>query len=343
MYLYLDQREQHIIPLFPNLPFIKKKTLQTGDFMITSFSSLQPSLKPSLHFNEENEGNKEKECEESEEKILYLFERKTLKDLSASLKDGRFTEQKTRLLEAAKTIKVFYIIEGSLGYAPETLIEGIAFSKLNAAINKIYIEGLGVVRTKDKENTVQFLLEFYKSVERHYPKEMQGGSIKIVTEKKIVSNEELKEKIFQALPGIGPTLLPSLKSYSLVDLFKLSQSDIENIKYTSGRRVGKKSADIIHALLPGYNQEFERERRNLTENEQIERIKALKGDNKASIKILAEFPGISKKTAEYMLTQYSLAQIIFTEPSELENFMRSPSKRFGPALAKKINVISSFK
>lgn len=337
MYLYLDQREQHIIPLFPNLPFIKKKTLQTGDFMITSFSS------SSLHDKEEKEEQPFSPCEKEEEKILYLFERKTLKDLSASLKDGRFTEQKIRLLEAAKTVRVFYIIEGALGYAPETLIEGIAFSKLNAAINKIYIEGLGVVRTKDKEGTVQFLLEFFKSVERHHPKDITGGSTKIVTEKKIVSNEELKEKIFQALPGIGPTLLPSLKSYSLIDLFKLSQTDIENIKYTSGRRVGKKSADIIHALLPGYSQEFERERRTLSESEQIEKIKELKGDNKASIKILAEIPGISKKTAEYILSQYSLAQIIFTQPFELENFMRSPSKRFGPALAKKINNIASFK
>lgn len=319
MNLYIDQREQQIIPLFPDLSYIKKKTLQTGDFIITSFCA-----------------------QKEEEKILYLFERKTLKDLSASIKDGRFTDQKIRLLEAAATIKVFYIIEGSIGYDSETMIEGIAFNKLNAAINKIYIEGLGVIRTKDKQGTVNFLLEFYKSVERHHPKEITGGSMTTVTEKKIATNEEIKERIFQALPGIGPTLLPSLKQYSLKDLFKLSQYQLENIKYTSGRRVGKKAADIIYALIPGYSQEFECERRKLSEEEQIEKLKSLKGDNKGSIKVLTEFPGISKKTAEYILSKYSLAEIIFTPSLILENFMRSPSKRFGPVLAKKINAIASF-
>ncbi len=329
MQLYLDQREQQLLPLFPDAPHIVKKTLQTGDFMISFSSSFAQGAK---------EGSLREE-KEDEESILYLFERKTLKDLSASLKDGRFVEQKKRLLEIAKTTKVFYIIEGSLGYSPETLIEGIAFSKLNAAINKIYIEGLGVVRTKDKQGTVDFLLNFFKSVQKHHPQNVTGGSITEVTEKKEVSNEEYKEKIFKALPGIGETLLPSFKNLSLADLFKMPLYELENIKYTSGRKIGKRAADIMYALIPGYTREFELLCKG---KDRIECIKTLKGDNKASIKVLAEFPGISKKTAEFILKDHSLAEIIFTEPHLLQDFLKTPSRKIGPVIAKKINALAFF-
>ena len=70
--------------------------------------------------------------------------------------------------------------------------------------------------------------------------------------------------------------------------------------------------------------------------------KIVKFKGKESSKILAEFPGVSKKTAEYLLEHHSLAEIIFTDPIYLEDFMKSPSRRLGPAVAKKINAISIF-
>ena len=49
-----------------------------------------------------------------EQKIIYIFERKTIEDLIASIKDGRYNEQKTRLnaiVSRGNALKYFYIIE----------------------------------------------------------------------------------------------------------------------------------------------------------------------------------------------------------------------------------------
>jgi ERCC4-type nuclease len=46
----------------------------------------------------------------------FIFERKTLEDLLASIKDGRYTNQKARLFEVFQPSQIFYIIEGTLGF-----------------------------------------------------------------------------------------------------------------------------------------------------------------------------------------------------------------------------------
>jgi ERCC4-type nuclease len=43
--------------------------------------------------------------------ILYIFERKTVKDLISSIHDGRYREQKARMLSIYNTIQLSYIIE----------------------------------------------------------------------------------------------------------------------------------------------------------------------------------------------------------------------------------------
>jgi ERCC4-type nuclease len=48
-------------------------------------------------------------------KILAIFERKTVNDMLASLKDGRYKEQKLRLMSnhcQDKTKRIYYILEG---------------------------------------------------------------------------------------------------------------------------------------------------------------------------------------------------------------------------------------
>lgn len=55
----------------------------------------------------------------AQEKDIVLFERKTLADLAASIRDGRYKEQSFRLIESATTSgfnthHIVYIIEGDL-------------------------------------------------------------------------------------------------------------------------------------------------------------------------------------------------------------------------------------
>ena len=45
---------------------------------------------------------------------LIIIERKTIEDLASSIKDGRYREQKARLLQHFNKNQIIYIIEGNL-------------------------------------------------------------------------------------------------------------------------------------------------------------------------------------------------------------------------------------
>ena len=87
MSITIDYREQDIITYiterYPTIS-IQTANLQVGDILITS------------------------------ELDTLVFERKTIADLAASIKDGRYHEQKQRLKSIYPHHRITYIIEGSL-------------------------------------------------------------------------------------------------------------------------------------------------------------------------------------------------------------------------------------
>jgi ERCC4-type nuclease len=99
--VYIDCRERHLITLFEenSITFVSK-SLDIGDILITY----------------ENE------------KVYCIIERKSVKDLNASLKDGRYKEQKQRLLNNFDKKNILYILE-----------DYISFESLNAQKNQSVI------------------------------------------------------------------------------------------------------------------------------------------------------------------------------------------------------------
>ena len=87
MELIIDSREKKIIDTLNNLETkYTVETLDIGDIIIRN--------------NNQN---------------IIIFERKTYKDMLSSLKDGRYKEQKVRLvneLNNKRCVKIFYILEG---------------------------------------------------------------------------------------------------------------------------------------------------------------------------------------------------------------------------------------
>ena len=86
-----------------------------------------------------------------------FFERKTWADLAGSLKDGRYREQRSRLLEqrdssAAETIKVCYIIEGL--YGEEYKSEKHAVTRLQ------FVYNIPVIFSQSLMNTIEILKDF---------------------------------------------------------------------------------------------------------------------------------------------------------------------------------------
>jgi len=95
--LYIDSREGKLIEYLinRNIQFLQKQ-LELGDVIIQSNN-------PSSAFN-------------------IIIERKTYADLASSIKDGRYKEQKTRLLASYPAYHCMYILEGDKSDINKTLM-----------------------------------------------------------------------------------------------------------------------------------------------------------------------------------------------------------------------------
>jgi len=90
-----------------------------------------------------------------------VFERKTIADLAASIKDGRYHEQKQRLKSMYPFHRITYIIEGSFSsLGKHDVLYGIPTKTLvSAMISAQYRDGFHVMQTENIAGTIWYLLE----------------------------------------------------------------------------------------------------------------------------------------------------------------------------------------
>jgi len=268
------------------------------------------------------------------EDLLHVIERKTWSDLAASIKDGRFKSQLESLAQLG--CPYYVLIEGNMTFARDHLIGGIPFHKLDAVLHELYFKNIPVIRTKNSQHTADFLIDFLHRAETFVVAGGKCAKVETLSAQKKIDPAEVKRQIFRALPSVGPTLLPSFANISLREIFLMSERELAEIKYTgSGRKIGKASANILRALIPGYNEET-----RLQSTDAVEYLISLPPtENKAGVKILSAFPGISKKSAEFILANYPLAKIILSPENIVAQLQKSHAQKIGPALAKKINAL----
>ncbi len=97
--------------------------------------------------------------------LVLLIERKTMNDLIASVNDGRYREQKKRLIESGiPNAKIMYILEGSLNDIP-----GHLKTLYGMIINTIFRDHLTVLKFEDIEETIFFLKRIIKKLEEKDP------------------------------------------------------------------------------------------------------------------------------------------------------------------------------
>ena len=100
---------------------------------------------------------------------IVIFERKTLSDLAASIRDGRYKEQSFRLIETAaatgfNTHHIVYIIEGDLSRYDERHSQITKTALQSAMVSLMYYKGFSVVRTMNLGETADFILHFADKV-----------------------------------------------------------------------------------------------------------------------------------------------------------------------------------
>ncbi len=107
-------------------------------------------------------------------KPVFIIERKTVKDLAASIRDGRHRNQKLRITKQypnhqERQRKVMYLIEGKLADAGER--DRVPKETLVGAItNTIIRDYIQVLRTLNLEETVLFLGKMYHKIAEHADK-----------------------------------------------------------------------------------------------------------------------------------------------------------------------------
>jgi len=84
-----------------------------------------------------------------------IFERKTVSDLLASVKDGRYKEQKCRLLANSPSSDITYIIEGDDILSSKNRNQNILTSLYTHCI---YRDDIHIIFVKDVDETTTFLL-----------------------------------------------------------------------------------------------------------------------------------------------------------------------------------------
>jgi ERCC4-type nuclease len=105
---------------------------------------------------------------------IVIFERKTLADLAASIRDGRYKEQSFRLIETAAatgfhTHNIVYIIEGDLARYDEQHTQITKTALQSAMVSLMYYKGFSVVRTMNVGETADFILHFADKVAKEGP------------------------------------------------------------------------------------------------------------------------------------------------------------------------------
>jgi ERCC4-type nuclease len=124
-----------------------------------------------------------------EDRDIMIIERKTLADLLASIKDGRYEEQSHRLRHASgfRSHNVLYIIEGILTTLKTPLEKKLVYSAITS-LN--HFKGFSVLRTSSVQETAEFLVCMADKIDRNIMKGIFPAYL----------NEDHRRMLFPTLP-----------------------------------------------------------------------------------------------------------------------------------------------
>ena len=226
MEIIIDNRENGLIKLLEkNNNKFEKKNLEIGDIQYV-----------------END------------KLIYIIERKTVNDLGASIKDGRYKEQKMRLLSNHSN-NIYYIIEGNIDDCNTLNRKAL----LGSIINMIFRDNIKIINSNNVLDTYNIIIQIqtkyndgkFKQVENN--KDNYISSIK--TNKKENMNKELCNIIQVAtIPGVSKNISKTIiEKYgnisNLIEEFKKNDDLMLSEINLGKRKLGKSLSKKIYEYL----------------------------------------------------------------------------------------------
>jgi ERCC4-type nuclease len=186
MKIIIDERETALYDLFPKTGkiAIEKKVLHLGDIVFAN---------------------------DDETSIYMVFERKSFRDLLASIKDGRYAEQSYRLTNCfPEPHNIVYLLEGMFSTLTKEEDKKVVISCM-ASLN--YFKGFSVMRTVSIAETAQHILYMAEKID----KEIKSGKIgKYCKTSKIPENkmENIEENKKDDVLINGDSNVPSASAWS---------------------------------------------------------------------------------------------------------------------------------
>lgn len=179
--LLVDNRERDILDIFEDHEaftlnsnenqntrecrgIIRSLPLDVGDFQIRGVTTTAS-----------RQGDHDHSIIRSSSVPMILIERKTLDDMCASIKDGRYREQKTRILNTewmGHVNNIVYVLEGCTHYHRD-LEKAARKNSMNSSTlkscvhNLMFRDGIHVVFTSDQLDTAHYVNETWKRVQKH--------------------------------------------------------------------------------------------------------------------------------------------------------------------------------
>jgi crossover junction endonuclease MUS81 len=204
-----------------------------------------------------------------------ISKRKTVSDLSASIKDGRYRDQKFRLAQASLA-GVVYLIEGPL-LKPKNFNEKAAWSllpveTLEAAITSTAYGSSGflIQRCKDAAHTARWLLAYTEQLQEQLEKvevrqKMLFGcdlasfgetnkkdanpTVSDVFAKQLLAISGISFKKAVAVIKQYPTMNALLRAYNECDGVIEQRAMLATLPLSSGRNLGPKASTAIAKAL----------------------------------------------------------------------------------------------
>lgn len=188
---------------------------------------------------------------------ILLVERKTNSDLQSSLTDGRYKEQKYRMLSAG--IPFLYILEGESFLQikePTTMEKALQTIELDLCMsNKSQL-----IRTRDVADTAHFLLlcmKYLGKTSNIQPHDHSEEDFICKKRSKCVTESNILKVMLCQIPGVSIKISNAISSFynaSPSEFFsKLSDStrmiDDISIITTGSKKIGKKLAQNIVQIL----------------------------------------------------------------------------------------------
>ena len=245
MKIILDEREnslyQHMSQIDGFDFTIEKKVIELGD----------------IHFVKDD-------------KEIIILERKSVSDLLASIKDGRYEEQSHRLIHSSGLYRhhIIYIIEGLFSQLKDEKEKKMIYSAI--ATLQLY-KGFSVVRTYSVQDTAEYILYTAHKIKREFdrnnlpwtPDSLQNEEPKNYcnfvkkTKKDNITPENIGEIILSQIPGISNVSACAImnKFQSLPNLIDnlrndpLCLNDIVCISKGKTRKLGKNVVENIFKFL----------------------------------------------------------------------------------------------